>query len=88
MNATIGLFEAKTRLSEICERVASEHVGVTITRRGAPLVRIEPIQEPSLTIRERRAAYLAGPGTTETDDTIDFEPAARSRERVTYRIEG
>ena len=88
MNATIGLFEAKTRFSEICERVASEHVGVTITRRGAPLVRIEPIQEPALTIRERRAAYMAGPGVAESNDEADFQPAARSRERVTYRIEG
>ena len=88
MNATIGLFEAKTRLSEICERVASEHVGVTITRRGAPLVRIEPIQEPALTIRERRAAYMTGPGAAESADEIDFQPAARSREQVTYRIEG
>ncbi len=88
MNATIGLFEAKTRFSEICERVASTHVGVTITRRGEPLVRIDPIPEPALTIRERRAAYMAGPGADDADDEADFQPAARSRERVTYRIEG
>lgn len=88
MNAMIGLFEAKTKFSAICERVASTHAGVTITRRGMPLVRIEPIPEPGLTIRERRAIYLAGPGSGEPDDTTDFEPAARSRESVAYRIEG
>jgi prevent-host-death family protein len=42
MNA-IGLFEAKTKFSEICERVATRGVGVVVTRRGKPLVTIEPI---------------------------------------------
>lgn len=39
----IGLFEAKTRFSEICDRVAARGVGVVVTRRGRPLVTIEPI---------------------------------------------
>jgi len=42
MNA-IGLFEAKTKFSEICERVAAKGVAVVVTRRGKPLVTIEPI---------------------------------------------
>ena len=42
MNA-IGLFEAKTKFSEICERVATQGVAVLVTRRGKPLVKIEPI---------------------------------------------
>src|SRR5947208_8629804 len=40
---TIGLFEAKTKLSELCEQVARRRQPVVITRRGRPLVRIEPV---------------------------------------------
>ena len=40
---TIGLFEAKTKLSELCEQVAKRRQPVVITRRGRPLVRIEPV---------------------------------------------
>lgn len=39
----IGLFEAKTKFSEICDRVAANGVPVVVTRRGKPLVTIEPI---------------------------------------------
>jgi prevent-host-death family protein len=83
----IGLFEAKTKLSEICEEVAKTHVPVTITRRGKALVCIEPIAEQRLTISERRAAYMSKHGGSESDDSSDFEPAARSREHSTYDIE-
>ncbi len=41
----IGLFEAKTRLSEICEKVRKEKQPVLITKRGKPLVRIDPIED-------------------------------------------
>lgn len=41
----IGLFEAKTKLSEICERVKKERQPVLITKHGKPLVRIDPIEE-------------------------------------------
>ena len=40
---TIGLFEAKTKLSELCAGVARRREAVLITRRGRPLVRIEPV---------------------------------------------
>jgi prevent-host-death family protein len=83
----VGIFEAKTKLSEICEEVARSHVPVVITRRGTALVRIEPVPEERLTIKERRAAYLTKHGAEEGDDAVDFEPAARSRERSTFRIE-
>jgi prevent-host-death family protein len=39
----IGLFEAKTKFSELCEQVAKRREPVVITRRGRPLVRIEPV---------------------------------------------
>jgi prevent-host-death family protein len=41
---TVGLFEAKTHLSELCEQVVHSGDGVVVTRRGKPLVRIEPIE--------------------------------------------
>jgi prevent-host-death family protein len=84
---TIGIFEAKTKLSEICEEVAKTRTSVTITRRGKPLVCIEPIAERKLSIAERRASYMRIYGESESDDHRDFEPAARSREHSDFDIE-
>jgi prevent-host-death family protein len=39
----IGAFEAKTRLSELLERVVQGET-VTITRRGHPIARLVPIE--------------------------------------------
>lgn len=38
----VGLFEAKTKFSEICDEVARNRKPVVITKRGAPLVIIAP----------------------------------------------
>ena len=40
---TVGFFEAKTKLSEVCEQVSKRREPVVITRRGRPIARIEPI---------------------------------------------
>jgi len=59
MNA-IGLFEAKTKFSAICERVAAQGVGVVVTRRGKPLVTIEPVpagKARRVSVWDRRAAF-------------------------------
>ena len=40
---SIGLFEATTKLSEVCAAVAANGKAVTVTRRGKPLATIEPI---------------------------------------------
>jgi antitoxin (DNA-binding transcriptional repressor) of toxin-antitoxin stability system len=56
----IGLFEAKTKLSEICTLVATNGQAVVLTRRGKPLVRIEPIRQPkgkTKTVWDRRVEY-------------------------------
>ena len=42
---SIGLFEIKTKLSQICDDVAKTGESVLVTRRGIPLVRIDPIQQ-------------------------------------------
>ena len=84
---TIGLYEAKTRLSEICEAVNRSRRPVTLTRRGRPLVRIEPIDAAVPTIAERRREYMAKYGKREAVDAVDFEPSQRSRETVAFVIE-
>ena len=56
----IGLFEAKTKLSEICARVAANGETVIVTRRGKPLVQIVPIESHRSrhkSVWERRAEY-------------------------------
>jgi prevent-host-death family protein len=45
MNKTIGIFEAKTKFSEICELVASTGREIMVTRRGKSIVRIVPVLE-------------------------------------------
>ncbi len=84
---TVGIFEAKTKLSEICEEVATSHESVLVTRRGTPLVRIDPVESPIGTIKERRAVYMAGKGKTERRDKKDFEPAVRSKDVLDFDIE-
>jgi prevent-host-death family protein len=42
---TLGIFEVKARISEICERVKQTGEPIVITKRGVPVVRIEPITE-------------------------------------------
>lgn len=85
---TVGIFEAKTKLSELCEQVAESREPVVVTRRGAPLVRIDPIDRAPATIRERRAEYVVRYGKAERRDGDDFEPAARSEEISGFTMEG
>jgi prevent-host-death family protein len=41
----IGAFEAKTRLSELLEKVGRGHV-YRITRRGKPVAELRPVSSP------------------------------------------
>jgi prevent-host-death family protein len=43
----IGLFEAKTNLSKIAAQVRRTGRGVTLTKRGEPVVDVVPHQNPS-----------------------------------------
>ena len=81
---TVGLFEAKTKLSELCEEVARTRQPVTVTRRGKPLMRIEPEAATALTIRERRADYVVR--HKEKRDVRDFEVPPRSREIIDFTV--
>jgi len=58
----MGLFEAKNRLSELCNQVVETGEPCLITRRGKPWVRIEPLGEEGRgsvwsTVEEGRSRY-------------------------------
>ncbi len=81
MNA-IGLFEAKTKFSEICARVAAKGVAVVVTRRGKPLVTIEPIPVPKgrpASVWDRRSEFEKKHGRFTQDFTLP------PREKQTWR---
>ncbi len=59
---TVGIFEAKAKLSEICDEVARSGHSVVVTRRGEPLVQIDPLPADRFSVWEDRAAYLAQEG--------------------------
>lgn len=47
MAETVGIFDAKTRFSEIVERVQSTGQPITVTNRGRPAVEIVPCHAKS-----------------------------------------
>ena len=55
---TVGLREANQDLSALVERVARTGRGVTVTRRGVPVVRIVPIDEGKRGLTTEQAALL------------------------------
>ncbi len=57
IGTTIGSYDAKTRLSELLERVQNGEE-ITITKHGNPVARLIPIQRQS-SESTRRAAILA-----------------------------
>ena len=72
---TVGIFEAKNRLSELVERAAGGEE-IVITRRGAEVARLMPPRVSdamgqahalATRIRHSRAGQLPGNGTTIRD---------------------
>jgi prevent-host-death family protein len=55
---TVGLREANQDLSALVERVARTGRGVTVTRRGVPVVRIVPVDEDMLGLTAEQSALL------------------------------
>jgi prevent-host-death family protein len=53
----VGAYEAKTRFSELLERVAGGDE-ITITRHGTPIARLIPIR-PASSVESRQAAISA-----------------------------
>jgi len=69
MSVTVGVFEAKTRLSELLERV-SHGEEVIITRRGVPIAYLSNIEDRRArtraalaAMRELRSQVKPGPET-------------------------
>jgi prevent-host-death family protein len=78
---TVGLFEAKTKLSEVCAEVADSGAEVVVTRRGKPWVRIAPVQEATpMTVRERREAYLASEPRRAGKQEAEFQVPERAKD--------
>jgi prevent-host-death family protein len=65
---TMGIFEIKTKLSQVCDDVASTGESVLITKRGKPFVRIDPLGPSSSkgsSVWEAREQYLLEQDVTE-----------------------
>lgn len=76
MSMTIGMFDAKTRFSEIVESVAATGESITITRRGKAVARIVPAEPGASAVEDALALLLeiranAQPGTDSLRDLID-----------------
>jgi prevent-host-death family protein len=81
---TIGLFEAKAKLSAICDAIAKEGKPVIITRRGRALVRIEPIAEeqPEQGVWQARSTFLAQQG--QPDEELVLPVRRKDRRRILF----
>ena len=77
----MGIFEAKTKFSEICEEVATSGEPTEISRRGKPLVRIVPLpsnRESGSTVWDKVNAWEAAEDASDSD----FErPPRKSTDR-------
>jgi prevent-host-death family protein len=82
MMDVIGLSEAKRNLLEICRKVADGGEAVVITRRGKPLVKIEPVaQKKKSGVLAARARYIKKHGMWSKEDDFELPP----REKATWR---
>ncbi len=83
----IGIFEAKTKLSSICERVARTGTPVTVCKRGKPLVVIsspESDRRPSGDVLEAWKNWT----DAEVSDAADFPEVWRERSsRTSHALE-
>jgi prevent-host-death family protein len=63
MSMIVGLFDAKTRLSELVEQVAQGGDDIVITRRGKAVARLVPI-EPESEVESALALLLSARATS------------------------
>lgn len=78
--STVGIYEAKTKLSEICQQVAQTGESVVVTRRGVPLVQIDPVAPAAGTgsmIWGLRDRFIEEHG--ELEDDIELPPRTVER---------
>ncbi len=78
------MFEAKTKLSELCDEVYRTGESVLVTKRGKPYVRIVPLEEPEgggSAVWEARERYEAEHGIS---DIPEFPEVHREPEPPFY----
>ena len=66
---TVGMHEAKTRLSELVRRVLEEDADVIITQRNKPVMRLVPYQKT-----EKSRGFGVMGGKINIDDDFDETP--------------
>lgn len=66
---TVGMHEAKTRLSELVRRALEENADVIITQRNKPVMRLVPYQET-----EKSRGFGAMRGKIDISDDFDETP--------------
>ncbi len=75
----VGLFEAKTKLSEICAEVARSGEPVLVLRHGKPLVVISAVVEEKPSLKQRIERYRRE-HPDEKPEEQDFEVPERDRQ--------
>ena len=80
---TVGIFEAKAKLSEICDEVARSGRSIVVTRRGKPLVKIDPVATDRFSVWEEREQYIARKGRLKEE----FDLPSRSNELPSSPLE-
>jgi prevent-host-death family protein len=76
MTVEVGIFEAKTHLSELVDQVASGGEDVLITKRGRPVARLVPVPSGDSGVENALRLLLAAreassPGPDSLRDLID-----------------
>lgn len=78
---SVGLFEAKTQLSALCEGVSERGEELLITRRGEPWVRLVPLgKEVQGTAWDRRQSLVQDRGSWKK--RLEFETLESSNPPV------
>jgi prevent-host-death family protein len=77
---TVGLAEAKARLSELVTR-AAEGETVQITRRGKPIAQISPIQRPRRPIDIELLRSVSNKSPMQSESAGDFIRRMRDEDR-------
>ncbi len=70
MSVTVGLFEAKTHLSELVNQVSERGTEIVITRRGKAVARIVPVETDSAVDIALSRLLAARQGSTPGDGSL------------------
>lgn len=79
---SVGLFEAKTKLSELCEEVATNRKPLLLTRRGQALVKLVPVESEatSSSVWEKRKTWLKAHGPIRQEFRLPKRRVEKSRD--------